>query len=82
MSREPAADMSAFHPDLNAGLSQCPICGRRWVVTPADDCLVPACGHYGDDPLTGDRPCEECGLAHALACPDTRRSPNEQERTG
>lgn len=54
----------------HGGRSTCPQCGRRWWVTPLDDCLVPACGCYGTD--TGadnpERPCHRCGLAHATSC--------------
>jgi hypothetical protein len=55
---------------MNAGYSTCPMCGRNWLVTPAADCLVPACGCYGDDtgPTNPRRPCHPCGLNHALAC--------------
>lgn len=53
---------------MNAGFSVCPVCSRHWLVTPADDCLLPACGCFGHDPSHGDRPCEACGLAHALTC--------------
>jgi len=54
----------------NAGRSKCPICKREWLVTPSDDCLVPSCGCYGEN-LSHDniaRPCEKCGIAHALNC--------------
>lgn len=52
----------------NAGISTCPICKRTWLVTPWADCMLPACGCYGDDASTGDRPCESCGLGHASKC--------------
>ncbi len=56
--------------EANAGESTCPICGRRWLVTPLDDCLLPFCGCYGDDTSAAnpDRPCESCGLAHLYIC--------------
>lgn len=55
---------------LDAGASTCPICQREWTVTPWDDCLVPACGCYGDDTSAANpaRPCEPCGMNHAWAC--------------
>jgi len=52
----------------NAGWSTCPLCEKHWLVTPREDCLVPACGCYGDDASQGDRPCEPCGLNHAWSC--------------
>ena len=54
----------------HAGYSTCPICNREWLVTPGDDCLMPACGCYGLDATVGNpnRPCEECGTAHAMMC--------------
>lgn len=57
-------------PSISAGWSTCPICKRTWWVTPLDDCLVPACGHYGDstDASRTDRSCHSCGLAHAWKC--------------
>lgn len=53
----------------DGGASTCPICGRSWTVTPWDDCLLPACGCYGHDvgPGNPNRPCNRCGLRHALA---------------
>lgn len=55
---------------VDAGHSTCPMCGRHWLVTPDDDCMIPACGCYGTD--TGaqnpDRPCQACGLLHAWNC--------------
>jgi hypothetical protein len=53
-----------------AGQSTCPICGKEWIVTPFDDCFLPACGCYGKDTGPGNpaRPCESCGMAHALTC--------------
>jgi len=54
---------------ITAGKSTCPLCLRAWTVTPFDDCLLPACGHFGDDVSSPNCPCERCGLAHALRCP-------------
>jgi hypothetical protein len=53
-----------------AGQSKCPICGKVWAVTPLDDCFLPACGCYGSDTSRENpaRPCESCGLQHALTC--------------
>ena len=55
----------------NAGMSKCPICEREWLVTPFDDCMIPACGCYGDDvgATNPARPCDECGTRHAWSCP-------------
>ena len=55
---------------INAGYSICPICKRKWLVTMFDDCLLPACGCYGDDTSANNpnRPCESCGIKHALSC--------------
>lgn len=60
---------------INAGTSTCPICERVWLVTPRDDCMMPACGHFGTDSSAANpsRPCESCGLAHAWKCPDIER---------
>jgi hypothetical protein len=49
--------------------NECPSCGRVWTITRWDDCMVPACGCYGDDPWSGRAPCESCGLSHAWTCP-------------
>lgn len=53
----------------NAGESTCPICQRTWLVTPKDDCLMPACGCFGFDTSASNpsRPCETCGLTHQYA---------------
>lgn len=53
-----------------AGWSTCPICGKTWVVTLTEDCLIPACGCYGNDTRVDNhgRPCEPCGLAHVDSC--------------
>jgi hypothetical protein len=52
--------------EMNAGESTCPICNRHWLVTPNDDCLLPACGCFGGDTSAANpaRPCEACGLKH------------------
>ncbi len=70
-----ARDRETIASAVNAGMSTCPICERAWLVTPLDDCLVPSCGHYGDDPGASnpDRPCHSCGLSHALECVDCLR---------
>lgn len=61
------------------GDSTCPICAIQWTVTVGRDCLIPACGCYGYDPGPDNpaRPCEPCGINHALACPkmSTRTHP-------
>lgn len=55
----------------NAGWSTCPVCDKRWLVTPQMDCLIPACGCFGHDTSEKNnlRPCEPCGMAHAHDCP-------------
>lgn len=55
---------------VNAGYSTCPICDRHWLVTPADDCCLPACGCFGDDASATNpaRPCEKCDLDHMAKC--------------
>ena len=55
--------------NLNAGMSTCPVCERSWLVTPANDCLLPACGCFGSDTSEKNprRPCEACGLKHSAA---------------
>ena len=54
----------------NKGMSTCPICRKTWLVTPREDCLLPACGCYGNDTeaTNQSRPCENCGMAHAFSC--------------
>ena len=54
----------------NAGYSTCPICMRYWEVVMFDDCCLPACGCYGNDTSANNplRPCESCGIIHALDC--------------
>jgi hypothetical protein len=56
---------------MDAGESTCPMCRVTWLVTPQTDCLVPACGCFGTDTSASNpnRPCEPCGLAHAMAVP-------------
>lgn len=58
--------------DRNAGVSKCPICGTEWLVTPYRDCMMPRCGDFGTDSSAANpsRPCEPCGLKHALSCPE------------
>lgn len=62
---------------------ECPECNRVWTPTPYDDCLLPACGCYGDK-LDRDTPCESCGLSHGWTCPkipgyeERRKNPNPQ----
>lgn len=58
----------------NLGETTCPICSRTFLVTPRDDCMMPACGCYGPtcsamDREKKDRLCEACGVAHAMKCP-------------
>jgi len=52
------------------GWSTCPICGTKWLVTMEKDCMLPACGCYGDDvsEKNPNRTCERCGINHALNC--------------
>ena len=54
----------------DAGYSTCPMCNRNWKVVMFDDCLLPACGCYGTDTSADNpnRPCESCGIRHALDC--------------
>ena len=61
-------------PKTHAGLSECPMCGRMWWVTPVNDCSLPACGCYGNDTSAANqtRPCEPCGWFHFTGC-DKRR---------
>lgn len=75
-------------PKVHEGWSTCPICGKTWWVTPSRDCLVPVCGHYGEgtDASRHDRPCDACGLVHALKCdvrpvPDVAATPTPQGQT-
>jgi hypothetical protein len=60
----------------NAGWSTCPLCGKRWLVTPLEDCMVPDCGCFGNDTMKGDRPCERCGFMHGISCPLLTRTIN------
>ena len=55
---------------IDGGYSTCPICNRYWLITMFDDCMLPACGCYGNDVSADnpDRPCHSCGLKHALSC--------------
>ena len=54
----------------DAGESTCPICNKTWLVTMRNDCLVPSCGCYGfgTGPENPNRPCERCGMRHAMSC--------------
>ena len=56
--------------DRHAGMSTCPDCGKHWLVTPRNDCMMPACGCYGFDATEANptRPCETCGIRHAWTC--------------
>src|SRR5262249_43831460 len=70
MMNEKEEAPAASLPAVTAGESTCPVCKRHWVVTPSDDCLLPACGCFGSDtsPANPTRPCESCGMAHAFNC--------------
>ena len=54
----------------NAGMSKCPVCGKEWLVTPGNDCLLPACGCFGSDTSAANpnRICEPCGMHHFANC--------------
>ena len=69
---DPLRDAAQAHlVTATAGESTCPVCSRTWTVTPLDDCMLPACGCFGDD-TTADNPhriCHSCGLGHVLRCP-------------
>ena len=56
----------------------CPICHRVWTPTMHDDCMLPACGCYGDK-LDRDTPCESCGMSHAWQCKDRPDGPMKAE---
>jgi hypothetical protein len=60
---------------LHAGASTCPICSRLWIVTPHDDCCLPACDCYGSDTSAANpnRPCYSCGVGHAWSCPTLQK---------
>lgn len=66
----PADTADDPEPAVHAGRSTCPKCGRRWWVTPADDCFLPACGCLGDDAQETNpaRPCGPCGTQHLAHC--------------
>jgi hypothetical protein len=73
--------------DNNGGESTCPMCGRIWIVTPQDDCFLPGCYCYGTDTSEANpnRPCEQCGLAHAMVCdrdPDAWPWPHDEGGEG
>ena len=54
----------------DAGISTCPICHKTWIVTIMRDCMLPACGCFGEDTSDNNpnRPCEHCGIQHAMTC--------------
>lgn len=56
--------------DQTAGESTCPVCLLTWTVTMWQDCFLPSCGCYGDDPSDANpsRPCEPCGMRHTRTC--------------
>ena len=56
--------------DANEGESTCPICGKEWLVTPMEDCMLPSCGCFGSDTSRTNlgRPCEPCGILHFYTC--------------
>lgn len=56
--------------DRHAGMSTCPLCQRHWLVTPHEDCMLPACGCFGFDYSADNpsRPCTNCGIRHAWTC--------------
>jgi hypothetical protein len=55
---------------MNAGYAHCPVCDKVWLVTPHDDCMMPACGCFGRDTsfMNYWRVCENCGIDHAMKC--------------
>lgn len=61
-----------------AGVSTCPLCQRTWLVTPEDDCMMPACGEFGFDSSADNthRPCNACGVKHAWRCEKLGNDPN------
>ena len=58
---------------MNAGKSTCPVCKKEWIVTPVEDCCLPVCGCFGSDTSASNpnRPCQNCGITHALKCEKT-----------
>lgn len=58
---------------MDAGMSECPVCGREWLVTPYDDCLMPSCGCYGREtgPENPKRLCSNCGMKHGWNMPES-----------
>jgi len=63
---------------IEAGMSTCPICEITWLVTPIHDCMLPACGCYGEDTSRDNpnRPCERCGTKHAFSqCENKKNIP-------
>jgi hypothetical protein len=55
---------------LTYGHSTCPLCETYWPVTVYADCLLPACGCFGEDgsAMNPSRPCLSCGSKHARSC--------------
>ena len=55
----------------NAGVSTCPLCRGRWLVTPQQDCILPSCGCFGGDVSANNpnRPHVHCGMIHWANCP-------------
>jgi hypothetical protein len=53
------------------GRSTCPVCAISWPVTAYADCVLPACGCFGQDGSAANpaRPCLPCGSKHARSCP-------------
>jgi hypothetical protein len=70
--RRPARDQTTELPVSSDGWATCPDCRRTWLVTGADDVLLPECGCYGSDWSQANRwrPCCPCGLKHEQDCPD------------
>jgi hypothetical protein len=56
---------------LTYGHSTCPVCAISWPVTAYADCVLPACGCFGQDGSAANpsRPCLTCGSKHARSCP-------------
>ena len=55
---------------LTYGHSTYPLCETYWPVTVYADCLLPACGCFGEDgsAMNPSRPCLSCGSKHARSC--------------
>ena len=67
----------------DAGFSTCPICKRHWLVTVMNDCMLPACGCYGTDTSADNpnRPCETCGIRHAMNCLEDNNDQSQKDFT-